>query len=373
MVGMQSGIGEIPLAERMAHIDTSRIRRMFELAAQLEDPINLSIGQPHFPTPGPIVEAIERALRDGKTAYTQTQGILPLRERLAQKYHELNQIKTEPDRILVSAGVAGLIQLLFQSLVNPNDRVVLIEPYFLTYRSLLEFYGARVETIPETFNKSDLDRIDSNNLRMILFSSPSNPTGHVLPKTQLQLLADLAERSGAVLVSDEIYEVFDYDGNFCSVGSLYPRTVTLSGFSKSYSMTGLRLSSATGPAEIIRAMTTLQQYTVVCAPAPIQWGGIAALDLNMQSYVDAYRQNRDAVVTALSGTLKFTRPSGAFYVFPEIAEDGGVFAERALREKKLILVPGDIFTKRANTFRLSYAVEPAMLERGLVALRELLG
>ena len=369
---MQSGPGEFPLSERMTRIDTSRIRRMFDLAAKLDNPINLSIGQPHFPTPAPIIEEISRAMRDGKTAYTQTQGILPLRERLARKYSEVNGFETDPDRIVVSAGVAGLIQLLFMVLVNPGDRVLLIEPYFLTYRSLLDFFGATVETIPETFTAADVERIEPAGLRLVMFSSPSNPTGHVVGEAQLRLLAELADRSGALLVSDEIYELFDYDNRFRSAASIYPRTVTLTGFSKSYSMTGLRLSAATGPAEVMKALTTLQQYTVVCAPAPVQWGGICALDLNLTSYVDAYRKNRDRVVAALSGLATFTHPAGAFYVFPSIRQDGGRFAQRAVEEKKLIVVPGDIFTSDPNHIRISYAVEPATLDAGLTALRELL-
>ncbi len=370
---MQSGPGEFALAERMAAIDTSRIRRMFDLAAKLENPINLSIGQPHFPTPEPILEAVTRALREGKTAYTQTQGILPLRERLARKYQERNGFEAHPDNIVVSAGVAGLLQLLFLALVNPGDRVLLIEPYFLIYNSLLRFFGARVETIPETFTAEQVAAVDPKSLRLIIFSSPSNPTGHVLGREQIALLGGLAEKSGALLVSDEIYELFDYDNRFCSAAAVYPRTVTLTGFSKSYSMTGLRLSAATGPAEVMRALITLQQYTVVCAPAPIQWAGITALDLDLSAFVKAYLANRDRVVGALSGVLPFTHPAGAFYVFPKLPENGNDFAERAVKEKKLILVPGDIFTRDPNHIRISYAVDPEVLERGLVALRELLG
>ena len=370
---MQSGPGEFPLSDRMSRIDTSRIRRMFDLAARLDNPLNLSIGQPHFPTPAPIVEEIAKAMREGRTAYTQTQGILPLRERLARKYSEVNGFETHPDQIVVSAGVAGLIQLLILALVNPGDRVLLIEPYFLTYRSLLDFFGATVETIPETFTAADLEDVQANGLRLILFSSPSNPSGHVLGEEQLRLLAGLADRSGAVIVSDEIYELFDYDGRFRSAAAIYPRTVTLTGFSKSYSMTGLRLSAATGPTEIMKALTTLQQYTVVCAPAPVQWGGVVALDLDLTEYVDSYRKNRDLVVAALTGIVPFTHPAGAFYCFPRLPSDGSQFAERALQEKKLIVVPGDIFTKASpNHIRISYAVEPSTLEKGLEALVALL-
>ncbi len=364
------------LSERMSRIDTSAIRRVFDLAGTLSHPINLSIGQPHYPAPESVREAIAQAARDGHTAYTQTQGILPLREALAEKYRTRNRIQTAADRVLVSSGVASLIQLLFLATIDPGDRVLLTDPAFLIYRSLLKFFNADVRTIPENFSPADLDQVDMRGVKMIIYCSPSNPTGHVMSEEQIRGLAALADRDGALLVADEIYEMFDYDGRFVSAGALYERTLTLSGFSKSYNMTGLRLSYATGPAEILKAMTTLQQYTVVCAPAVVQWGGLAALKVDMTRYVNAYRQNRDRCLEKLGGRLRFTRPAGAFYVFPELpaeipGDDMG-FVERAIKEKQLLLVPGHVFTNSRRHIRLSYAAEPEVLERGLDALLALL-
>lgn len=355
-------------SERMSRIDTSEIRRVFQLAGALKNPINLSIGQPHYPAPEPIRDAISRALAEGRTAYTETQGILPLRERLARKFREVNGFEAPPENILVSSGVSSLIQLLFQATIDPGDRVLLTDPAFLIYRSLLQFMNAKVDYIPENFSREDLAGLNVDGVKLIIYCSPSNPSGHVMSADQLRLLAELADRSGALLVADEIYEAFDYEGRFQSAAALYPNTLTLMGFSKTYSMTGLRLAAAAGPAPIIKAMTTLQQYTVVCAPAPVQWAGVAALDLDMSSYVASYKKNRDYCVDRLKGRLNFNTPQGAFYIFPEIPGNDRAFVERAIKEKELLLVPGRIFTRAENRIRISYATEPAVLERGMDAL-----
>lgn len=359
------------LSERMHKIDSSQIRKIFDLAAKLPNPINLSIGQPHYPTPEPIVEELCRAVRNGHTAYTPTQGILALRERLAEKFRSVNQFSASPEDILVSSGVSSLLQLLFQCVIDKGDRVLLIEPYFLIYKSMLDFYGAKVETVPEHFKEEDIRSVDQNGLKMILFCSPSNPSGYILKETQLRALGELAEQSGALMVSDEIYEAFDYDGAFRSAASIYPKTVTLMGFSKTYSMTGLRLAAATGPSHIIKAMTVLQQYSVVCAPAPVQIAGIKALDTDVSQYVDHYRQNRDYCIEQLKTKYRFHHPDGAFYIFAEVAEQDTDFVARAIQEKQLLLVPGNIFTSSKNHVRISFAAPRETLEKGISALKEL--
>ena len=360
------------LSERMSSIDSSAIRRIFDLSAKLEDPINLSIGQPHFRMPEPICEALAKALREGKTAYTQTQGILELREALSQKCKTKNGFQVHPDQLLISSGVSSLIQLLFMVTLEPGDRILLTDPFFLIYKSLADFFGARTSFIPENFAEEDVQKQDLESLKLIIISTPSNPTGHIQSKKQIQLLANLAEQSGALLVSDEIYELYDYEQSFQSPASLYPSTLTLSGFSKSYSMTGLRLGAAAGPPGIIKAMTRLQQYTVVCAPTPVQFAGLAALDLDMSSYIRTYKKNRDYCIDALEGLLPFHYPAGAFYIFAEVPEEDQIFIERAIKEKKLLLVPGRIFSDSRRHVRISYAVDRPILERGIQALKELL-
>ena len=360
------------LSERMTRIDTSRIRRAFDLAAKLKNPINLSIGQPHYGTPEPITEAIYKAMREGKNAYTPTQGILPLRERMVRKYKEINGFDAHVDQVLITSGVSSIIQLLLLATIDPGTRVLITDPCFLIYRSLLRYFGAEVSTIPEAFTQADLDQTAPGDFRLIIYASPSNPTGFVMDEARVRMLALFAEKRNALLVADEIYELFDYEKKFTSAAKHYPGTLTLTGYSKTYSMTGLRLAAAHGPETIIKAMTTLQQYTVVCAPAPVQWAGITALDLDMSSYVAAYRKNRDRCREALGKLVKFPEPGGAFYIFPEIPVHEDAFIERAIAEKELLVVPGSIFTEATNRIRISYAASDENLDRGLKALTELL-
>ena len=362
------------LSSRMQHIDSSAIRRSFDLAAKLSDPINLSIGLPHFKTPPEIIEAIIKATRENKTAYTQTQGIIELREALSKKYLEKNKFKASPENILVSGGIAALLNLLFMATIDKGDKILLTDPAFLIYIGLANFFGAEVDYIPENFNKEDISHFSKKKYKLIIISTPSNPSGYIFSKEQLSLLSNLASNCGGLLVSDEIYELYDYDNIFTSPASLYENTLTLSGFSKSYSMTGLRLGCATGPKEIIKAMIVLQQYSIVCAPTPIQYAGIVALNVDMSKYIEAYKINRDYCIEILSknNKISFNFPSGAFYVFIKIPHQDQSFIERAINEKKLILVPGYIFSKSKNHIRISYACEKNILEKGLKAFLELI-
>ena len=159
----------------MDHIDTSEIRKVFHLAEKLKDPINLSIGLPHYPTPAPIIAALQKALIDGKTSYTHTQGIVPLREKIAEKFQVKNGFKTEVDNILISSGVASLIQLLFMTCIEKGDKILLFDPSFLIYTSLAHFFGAEIVVLPENFTKSHIEQLDpavKEGIKFIIFSTP---------------------------------------------------------------------------------------------------------------------------------------------------------------------------------------------------------
>ncbi len=358
-------------ASRMNGMDSSPIRKAFELARSIQDPINLSIGQPHFPCPPNIIEAMCKAAKDGKTAYTLTGGIPELKEAMANKYQIQNKISyAHPDRLLVTSGISSALFLLFNALVNPDDECLVVSPYFLMYPAMLKFYGAKFLTVHESFTDKDLNIFENKKLKLIIYSNPSNPTGKVLSKDQLRSLANLAEKTGAYLISDEIYELFDYDNQFWSVGSEYEKTITLTGFSKTYNMTGLRLATILAESEVIKALTTLQQYTVVCAPSVTQWAGIEALKTDMSSYIQDYKEKRDFVFDSLKNQYEVEKSGGAFYFFLKIKGKDEDFIKRAV-EKKLILVPGYIFNESHNYVRLSFATEWDNLKRGISALQEL--
>jgi aminotransferase len=358
------------LSNKMGKIDSSPIRKAFELASTLPNPINLSIGQPHFPCPQNIIEAMNRAAFEGKTSYTLSAGIPELREAIAEKYTSFNKIpNVVKENVLITSGVSSALFLLFNAYIDPGDIVLIISPYFLMYPSMLKFYGANVMTIEENFQREDLSVFKSKKIKFILFSNPSNPSGKILNKAQLEALAELSNSTGATIISDEIYELFDYDNKFYSIASFHKNTITLSGFSKTYNMTGLRLASVLADKEIISSLTKLQQYTVVCAPSITQYAGIEALKTDMTSYIDDYRKKRDYVYNELKDSYEINNSDGAFYFFIKLNERDIDFTNRAVTEHQLIVVPGFIFHPDNHFIRISFATEWDILKKGINALK----
>jgi aspartate/methionine/tyrosine aminotransferase len=362
----------IPLARRMAHFDSSGIRKVFDLAAGMKDPINLSIGQPHFDVPEAVRQAAVAAINGRKNGYSPTQGAAALRDKLQGRVDaELRQ----PDRrVLVTSGTSGGLVLAVLALVNPGDEVLVFDPYFVIYPSLVALAGGVpvfVDTYPDF--RIDIDRVRAAmtpRTRLVLFNSPSNPTGAVAPAEDVRALAGLCAERGIVLLSDEIYRAFCYEP-YTSPAVHCPRTLVIDGFSKTYGVTGWRLGYAHGPAAIIDAMTRLQQYTFVCAPHPLQWAAIEALDVDMRPHIEDYRRKRDRVLAGLGADYQVTCPGGSFYVYPQVPwGTGQEFVARAI-ENRLLVIPGGIFSRRDTHFRISYAADDAVIDRGLEVLRKL--
>lgn len=351
-------------------IDSSGIRKVFDLAATLENPINLSIGQPDFDVDDAIKQAAIDAIHAGKNRYTLTQGIPPLRQALAAR------LQVDVDRIMVTSGVSGGLVLAFMALFGKGDEVIVPDPYFVMYKSLLKLYDATpaiVDTYPDF--KLTAERIATHitpRTKAIIVGSPSNPTGVVLSESEWREIVALARKHDLLIISDEIYDAFVYDEPPFSPGSIYENVLTLGGFSKSHGMTGWRLGYAAGPIEIIRAMITLQQYTFVCAPSMVQEAGVKALTIPTDRYREAYKKKRDKMIAALSGKYKIAPTGGAFYLFPEAPGGNATnFCMRAIEEKKLLLIPGNVFSERDTHFRLSYAASDETLDRGIEALLDL--
>ena len=361
------------IADRTAKFDSSGIRKVFDLAAKLTNPINLSIGQPDFDVPEPIKEAMIQAVRDGKNAYSLTQGIPPLRERLQ---HDVSERYGHRDRkLFISSGTSGGLVLSLMALVNPGDEVIIMDPCFVMYASLIHLAGGtpvHVNTYPDF--RIPTERIAeaiTERTKAIIINSPANPTGIQATREELKAIAELAQQHNVALISDEIYQEFCYDGPFTSPAEFNPDTIVIDGFSKSYAMTGWRLGFVHGPAPIIDAMIKIQQYTFVCAPQPVQWAGLAALDVDMQPYVDAYRRKRDLVVEGLAEHYELVKPNGAFYAFPQLPYGkGDAFIQQAI-DHNLLIIPGHIFSRQDSHFRISYAASDEILEQGLDILRSL--
>ncbi len=362
------------LAERMAHFDSSGIRKIFDLAAKMPNPINLSIGQPHFPAPDNIKQAAIDAIQNDKNGYSVTQGVAPLLESLQRK---IDADFGHADRkLVITSGTSGGLVLALLALVNPGDEVIVFDPFFVMYPSLVALAGGVCVYV----DTGDDFRIDLNRVadaitprtKAVLFNSPANPTGFVADAEVARGLAELTAERDVALISDEIYSRFSYDGPAPSPALHNERTLVIDGFSKTYGLTGWRLGFAHGPAAVIDAMTKVQQYTFVCAPQPLQWGALAALETDVTPYIDDYRHKRDLLVAGLQDRYELTPPGGAFYAFPKAprGESGTDFVKRAI-EAHLLIIPGCVFSRRDTHFRISYAADDATIERGIEVLRKL--
>ncbi len=361
-------------ARRMDRLEISGVRKMFDLAARIEEPINLSLGQPDFQVPPEVKEAAIRAIREDRNGYTVTQGIPELRERIRDEIERRAGFRG--GRVLVTSGVAGGLFLAMGVLVERGDEVILPDPYFVLYRNLIRFFAGTpvlLDTYPDfRIRPAKLEKAITPRTKLILFNNPVNPTGVAYTKEELAAIAAVARKRKVLVLSDEIYASYSYDFPHESIFHHTDDAVLFGGFGKAYAITGWRLGFAAGPEEVIDRMAKLQQFSFVCAPGPAQHAGVAALDVNVREHRAEYRAKRDHVYEALRAHYDVVKPQGAFYFFPRCPR--GIrdqeFVRRAV-ESRLLIVPGSACSRRSTHFRLSYAVPDSVLERGLQVLRKL--
>jgi aspartate/methionine/tyrosine aminotransferase len=362
------------ISERAHSFDSSGIRRVFDLAAKLKDPINLSIGQPDFDVPEEVKQAAIEAIQTGKNAYSPTQGIAPLRE--AMKQQVAREYPTHGDReVFISSGTSGGLMLSMMAMVNPGDEVIFLDPYFVMYPALVKMCGGvpvPVDSYPDfRLSVNKIEAAITPKTKVILVNSPANPTGVTASREELKAVAQLAADRNIALVSDEIYRQFFYDEPFASPAEYNDQTIVIDGFSKSHAMTGWRVGFVHGPSEVVNAMLKLQQYSFVCAPQPAQWGALRALDVSLAGPIAEYRKKRDLIYNGLAADYDVVKPGGAFYIFPKAPMDSGAaFVEKAI-SRGLLIIPGNIFSRRDTHFRISFAAPEETLQRGIDLLKEL--
>ena len=364
---------------RRAHaVDASGIRKVFDLAAKMKDPINLSIGLPDFDVPPVAKEAAVEAIQAGHNRYTPTQGYEPLRARLRTDLSK--EIGRDVGEVLITSGVSGGLLLAILAVIDPGDEAIFLDPYFVMYKHLMTMAGGKsvvVDTYPDfRFPADKVAAAITPRTKMLVLNSPSNPTGVVMSEEEVRAAVEVAKKHDLLILSDEIYEPFLYDAarGLPSPAKLYDRTIILRGFSKSHAMTGWRLGYAAGPADIIAQMTKLQQYTFVCAPSPLQYAALAAMDVNMSDAVAAYRRKRDIAFETLSKRFEVVKPAGAFYIFPKApaGQTASDFVARAI-DNNVLIIPGNVFSERDTHFRISYATTDERLQQGCEILCKLAG
>jgi len=372
------------LSKRVAGLKPSGIRKFFDIAATMKDVISLGIGEPDFTTPKPILDAGIRSLQNGETHYTSNAGRMELREAISTNLQKLYNVKYDPaSEIIATVGVSEALYLTFTAILEPGDEVIIPTPCFVSYQAEVILAGGVPIEIPArlennfTIDPADIRKAITPKTKIIFIGYPSNPTGAVAPRDVMLEIGKIAEEFDLLVVSDEIYDrlVYDFE-HVCFPAlsdSLRERTVLLGGFSKDYAMTGWRIGYACGPADIIKGLVRIHQYTIMSAPTTAQDAAIEALKTGepyVKEMVAEYDRRRRLLVNGLNRLgLSTFEPKGAFYTFPNIQASGmddETFAEKLLREERVAVVPGNAFGPGGDGFvRACYATSYEKIEEAL--------
>jgi aminotransferase len=372
------------ISRRVQSVPTSGIRRFFDITATRKDVISLSIGEPDFVTPEPIVQAGLHSLQNGETHYTSNAGILELRQAVSRHLQQLYGVSYNPEtEILITVGVSEALYLAFTALLDPGDEVVVPQPCFGAFTAEVIFAGGTPVVIGTKVENNfqvtaeEIERVLTPKTKALLVGYPNNPTGAVISRENMTQIAQLAQKHDLVVISDEIYDRLVYNGqsHICvaSLPGMRERTITLGGFSKDYAMTGWRLGYAAAPVKLLAAMHKIHQYTIMSAPTTAQVAGLEALvngEKFVQEMATEYNRRRKLLVNGLNTLgLDCFEPKGAFYAFPSVAKSGmddEMFADRLLEEEDVAVVPGRAFGESGRGFvRMCYATAYEKIEEAL--------
>ena len=350
----------------------SGIRKFFDLAATMEGVISLGVGEPDFKTPYSIRRAGIEALEKGRTWYTANAGLVELRRQIAAYLARRFGLSYTEKEVLVTVGGSEAIDLCIRACLDPGDEVLIPEPCFVCYDPITRMAGGvpvPIVTRPEEgfrLTPEALEAAITPRTKVLVLPYPNNPTGAIMKQEHLEAIAQVLCQRDIIVLSDEIYAELTFEGKHVSIASLpgmAERTVVVNGFSKAYAMTGWRLGYAAGPQEVIRVMTKLHQFAIMCAPTTSQYAAIEAMkscDDEIERMAVQFGMRRGLMVGSLNRMgLTCADPLGAFYVFPSIRATGlssQEFCERLLREQRVAVVPGDAFGQSGEGHvRISYS------------------
>lgn len=355
------------VASHVLDMPKSGIREFFAIAATMPDAISLGIGEPDFVTPWHIREAAIFALENGKTSYTENLGLRGLRNDIAEYVEKNYAVSYNPDdEVMVGVGVSEVMDCVLRALINPGDKVMYHEPCFVSYGPSIELchgVAVPVKTRPDdgfAFNIDEVKKAWQPGCKAILINFPTNPTGGIAERSQLQELAKFVKEKDMLVISDEIYSELTYDGQHVSIASIdgmKERCVFLHGFSKAFAMTGFRIGYACAPREIIDAAMKVHQYAIMCAPIVSQEAAREALRNGKRAMLhmrEQYQSRRDFIVSRFNDMgLDCHLPKGTFYAFPSVRRFGMTsmeFAKYILNEAKVAVVPGSAFGEDGEGF-----------------------
>jgi len=372
------------LSKRVAGLKPSGIRKFFDIAATMKDVISLGIGEPDFTTPEPILQAGIRSLQEGETHYTSNWGKIELRQAIADNLKNLYGVSYNPENeVIATVGVSEALYLTMVAILDPGDEVIIPTPCFVSYQAEVLLAGGVPVEIPAKLENNfqvDPDEIRAAitpRTKVIFVAYPSNPTGAVAERETLMQIATIAEQNDLLIISDEIYDRLVYGFEHVCVPALSEsikrRTILLGGFSKDYAMTGWRIGYACGPADIIKGLVRIHQYTIMSAPTTAQDAALEALksgNTYVEEMVTEYDRRRKLLVNGLNRLgLSTFEPRGAFYAFPNIRASGmddETFAETLLKEEGVAVVPGNAFGPGGEGFvRACYATSYEKIEEAV--------
>lgn len=361
------------LADSIVQIKPSGIRKFFDIVTEMKDAISLGVGEPDFDTPWHIRDEGIYSLEKGRTFYTSNSGLKDLKQEICNYIKRSQNVDYNADTdVLVTVGGSEAIDIGFRAMINPGDEVLIPQPSYVSYEPCAILAGAKpviIDLKPENefrLTAEELENSITDKTKILVLPFPNNPTGSIMEREDLEKIAKVIIEKDIFVMSDEIYSELTYKDKHVSIVSIpgmKERTLLINGFSKAYAMTGWRLGYACGPKDLIKQMTKIHQYAIMCAPTTSQYAAIEALkngDNDVKEMRTAYNQRRRFLINAFREMgLECFEPYGAFYVFPCIKEFGMTseeFATRFLREEKVATVPGTAFGDSGEGFlRISYA------------------
>lgn len=371
------------IAARATLIRESNIRDAARLVAQIPNVVNLGQGLPEYPAPAILKEAAQQAIAADLNQYSNTWGYPRLREAIAKKMRNYNGISADPEtEITVTVGASEALNAALLATVNPGDEVIVFEPFYENYHPNITIAGGipryvKLHAPSYTFDEKELAAAFNERTRAILINTPHNPTGRVFTKHELQTIADLCQKWNVLAITDEIYEYMVYDGrkhiSMATLPGMAERTITISGLSKTFGITGWRLGYVVAPAEYTRAMRRVHDYLTLCAPSPLQMAGIVALELGEDFYKEMrekYQAMRDELCAAVeTAGFKFRKPEGTYYLFTDCESMGfkndRELWEYLLKEFGLATVAGYCFYRpeaHSQHIRFCYAKSAKTIE-----------